>query len=395
MEDNKDLERKNDSSTVDDDVARNEAPSSSTHEHRSSSGSHSSSSKHGGSGSRSSSGSHSSSRSHSGSGSRSSSGSHSSSSSRDGSGSRSSSGSHSSSRGRSGSGSRSSSGSRRSSSRKKKKYGKLRTKLKRTKYKLREQYHKYVRRFKKASLIKQIGYVIVFISILLILAVAFRFLLVSDVFDDFTETTTVPTTAIVTEKPPPDVPELREGYALNDTRRLGDSFRAGFEVRLPALESEGLYAASVNEKMAAIRDDIKSEYARFLSTGDDAGSFNALYRISYDASLTDTLVFVGVYRSKETLLASGKVETEKTTDYYSFDYLRDKEVANKDVPAFFKLSNEQIINTINAYFIETGNTSVNSTDGITYYVRSNGWLFAQVPVESLNGDITYSQVRLA
>jgi hypothetical protein len=88
-------------------------------------------------------------------GSRSSSGSHSSSSSRDGSGSRSSSGSHSSSRAACGSGSRSSSGSRRSSA-KKKKYGKLRTNLKRTKYKLREQYHKYVRRFKKASLIKQI-----------------------------------------------------------------------------------------------------------------------------------------------------------------------------------------------------------------------------------------------
>jgi len=240
------------------------------------------------------------------------------------------------------------------------------------KYKPKYLYRKFKHRFKKASLQKKIGYLILTVALLVAIGFFTKFILVDNLDPDggvlVSETTT---REKVPAKPPK--PKVQAAYEINETGRVGN-FLSGFIVRLPAIVSESAVAAQINAEINLVKEDLKNKY---IQAG-DLNAYESKYDVSYFSFSNDSVVFISIYKLFETV--SGESDVKHT--YYVYNYLEDRLVTDYSLPSIYNYNEMQMLDVINAKLDIIGSPQIESTQGLEFSVNKEGKLCAHVFVNN-------------
>jgi len=243
------------------------------------------------------------------------------------------------------------------------------------KYKPKYLYRKIKHRFKKASLQKKIGYIILTITFFVAVGLFTKFALVDNFNPDGSVLVTETTTRVKIPAKPPK-PKIQAAYELNETGRVGD-FQSGFIVKLPAIVSESAVAAQINADINLVKEDLKN---RYIQAG-DLNTYESKYDISYFSFSNDSVVFISIYQLFET--ASGQSDVKHT--YYVYNYLEDRLVPDYSLPAIYNYSEMQMLTVINDKLDAIGSPQIESTEGLEFSVNKEGKLCAQLFVNNASG----------
>ena len=240
------------------------------------------------------------------------------------------------------------------------------------KYKPKYLYRKFKHRFKKASLQKKIGYLILTVALLVAIGFFTKFVLVDNLDPDGGVVTIETTTREKVPAKPPK-PKVQAAYEINETGRVGN-FLSGFIVRLPAIVSESAVAAQINAEINLVKEDLKNKYIQ-------AGDLNVYpnkYDISYFSFSNDSVVFISIYKLFETV--SGESDVKHT--YYVYNYLEDRLVTDYSLPSIYNYNEMQMLDVINAKLDIIGSPQIESTQGLEFSVNKEGKLCAHVFVNN-------------
>lgn len=240
------------------------------------------------------------------------------------------------------------------------------------KYKPKYLYRKFKHRFKKASLQKKIGYLILTVALLVAIGFFTKFVLVDNLDPDGGVVTIETTTREKVPAKPPK-PKVQAAYEINETGRVGN-FLSGFIVRLPAIVSESAVAAQINAEINLVKEDLKNKY---IQAG-DLNAYESKYDVSYFSFSNDSVVFISIYKLFETV--SGESDVKNT--YYVYNYLEDRLVTDYSLPSIYNYNEMQMLDVINAKLDIIGSPQIESTQGLEFSVNKEGKLCAHVFVNN-------------
>jgi len=284
--------------------------------------------------------------------------------------------------------SHSSSGHSHSSSNKSKSKSKINL-FKRIKHRVKVVYWKAEHRFKKANKVKKAGYIVVFISILILIAAFTKAALTPTVpvYEDTTEaqTTLAATTSVVTTIPPiVDAPEVSTYYQINDTYKVNNDFTSGFLIMLPYIDSNEPQALKINADIDILKEKIRKKYNSVNNVKD----FREFYDYSYDSFSKGHILFISVFTKYQT----PSNEPVESNLYYAYDFTKDILVDDSVIPILFNLNDTVILESVNRKLSSVGAIPIETTDSITYYVRDKGAVWADVKVKALLGNFYYHEL---
>jgi len=193
------------------------------------------------------------------------------------------------------------------------------------------------------------------------------------------ETTAAPTTTqqAQTTDPNATVPKVNDLYALDETSPVDAEFNAGFQVKIPKIESSKPGAAAINAEMETMKANIEKEYA---AAGNLSG-YERLNKVSYEYYADKGVLFLSV----STLTAYYQSEAVADNLYYAYDFGADRRLTNTEVAALFGFDEAGVVAAVNTALAARGASPVTGFDKIDLFVNGSGVFSADAKVESMLG----------
>lgn len=192
--------------------------------------------------------------------------------------------------------------------------------------------------------------------------------------------TTSPAEQTTTQEGPPQVITY---YTLSNSKKIDEYFTAGFDVKLPKIDSDKLGALKINAEINKMKVNIEKS----SNTAGDLSTYREYTEYSYETAMKDNVIFIALKT------AHGLMESEYATDnfYYAYDYVTDKEVSDTDIALMFNLYEPQVISMVNTALAQKGAEQITSFDKIDLFVNAAGKLVADAKVASMMGS-DYSEL---
>lgn len=172
-------------------------------------------------------------------------------------------------------------------------------------------------------------------------------------------------------------PQVITYYTLSNTEKIDQYFTAGFDVKLPKIDSDKPGAQQINNEINELKINIENH----SNAAGDLSTYREYTECSYETAMKDSVIFI-VLKT-----AHGLMESEYSVDnyYYTYDYAADKTLSNTDIALMFNLSAPQVVDKVNAALVQKGAEQVTGFDKIDLFVNSAGKLMADAKVESMMG----------
>lgn len=192
------------------------------------------------------------------------------------------------------------------------------------------------------------------------------------------ETTAAQTTQQAqTTDPGVAVPAVIDLYALEDTYALDADFSAGFQVKIPMIDSAKPGAQAINAEMELIKQNMEHEYANAGNLA-DYGQFN---KTSYEYAVDRGVLFLSIY----SVTAYYASEFIAGNLHYAYDFGADRRLTNAEVAALYGMDEAGVVAAVNAALAARGASPVTGFDKIDLFVNGSGVFSADAKVESMLG----------
>lgn len=172
-------------------------------------------------------------------------------------------------------------------------------------------------------------------------------------------------------------PQVITYYTLSNSKKIDEYFTAGFDVKLPKIDSDKPGALKINAEI----DKLKVNIEKASNAAGDLSTYREYTECTYETTMKGNAIFISLKT------AHGLMESEYTTDnfYYAYDYVADKEISDTDIALMFNLYEPQVISMVNTALAQKGVEQITDFNKIDLFVNAAGKLVADAKVESMMG----------